>query len=253
MTSPPAAAGAAAGGAAGTAIAATPSLCVLPGLDGTEVLSRPFVAGLAGCCHTRVIAYPAAGPHRYEALLSHVRAAVADLPSYYLLGSSFGGPLAMMLASVDALRVRGLILAATFARLPMPRLAPLRFTVAAPVVWTLRAARRIPIWLKPADDPLRRAKAETWSRTPASVLAARARAALAVDARASLARVTAPVLCVTYERDRVVPAACADEIRRLRPEARHAVLPGAHLALFSDPAPLAAEVRDFIAQCEAAG
>lgn len=215
------------------------------------MFSRPFVAGLAGHCTARVISYPAAGSHRYERLLTYVRAAIADLPSFYVLGSSFGGPLATMLAAGEGERTRGLILSATFARSPRPALASLRFALAPPVVWTLRAARRIPIWLKEDADPLRLAKAETWSRTSTRALAARARAALTVDTRESLKRIGAPLLHVAYDADRVVPTGCAEEIRRLRPDARHVVLPGPHLGMFSDPAPLAEAVLDFIAECEA--
>src|SRR5262245_55661917 len=124
------------------------TLVVLPGLDGTDVFSRPFVAGLPGSIRARVVCYPTSGSNRYEDLLALARAAISDTESVYLFGSSFGGPLAIMLAAAEPARIKGIVLSATFASPPRPRLAPLRSALVGPLVWLLRAARRIPIWLK---------------------------------------------------------------------------------------------------------
>jgi len=230
----------------------SPTLVVLPGLDGTDVFSRPFVARLPGDIHARVVCYPQAGPNGYTDLLALARAAVSDLPEFYVFGSSFGGPLAVLLAAAEPGRVKGLVLSATFVSAPRPCLARFRPPFVAPLVWVLRAVRRIPIWLRHPRDPLRRAKAETWSRVSARALAARARAALGVDVRQELKRLRAPVLSVSFGDDRVIPAACAAEVRGLCPSARAATLAGGHLAMFSDPAPLAAAVSGFIDAIEAA-
>jgi pimeloyl-ACP methyl ester carboxylesterase len=55
-----------------------------------------------------------------------------------------------------------------------------------------------------------------------------------------------PLLCVTYEADAVVPLSCADEIRDHCMHARRVTLPGGHLAMFTDPEPLAAEIVRFV-------
>lgn len=224
------------------------TLVLLPGLDGTDVFYRPLLAALPACVRPLVIQFPCSGPSDYEGLLHQVRAASAELPEYYLLGSSFSGPLAVMLAAAEPERVRGLILSATFLRSPRPRLRRLRFATIGPVVWALRLARRIPLWLsRPRHDAHRQAKAETWSRVSAACLAERARAALGVDVREALRRYRRPVLCVAFAEDTVVPRANAEEIAREAPQAKLVTLPGGHLAMSIDARPLAQAIGHFLA------
>ena len=200
----------------------------------------------------QVICYPQTGPGGYDSLLAHVRELAAQLPAFYVLGSSFGGPLAIQLAAAEPANVKGLILCASFVRAPIRSLPGLRFFVRGPLVWLLRFARRIPLWIRrERRDPLRIAKSETWSRVPARALAARARAALAVDMRALLRVCASPVLAIEFVDDTVVPRRSGDEIRDVRPSAHRITLRGGHLAVHADPAPVAAEVGRFIEEIEA--
>lgn len=223
------------------------SLVLLPGLDGTDVFLRPFVAALPASITPQVVSYPTHGRQDYRTLLSVVEAATRRLPPFYLLGWSFGGPLALMLAAAHPARVQGVILASSFLRAPHPLLAPLRPAIRGPVMWTYRLARRAPLWLRPRSDPWRAAKAETWARIPASVIAARLRAVAAVDARPTLAAWRGPVLCLVSDADRVVPARCGDEMQRLCAATRLETLPGRHFALYTHPGPAVRAVSAFIA------
>jgi pimeloyl-ACP methyl ester carboxylesterase len=231
------------------------TLVLLPGLDGTEVFFGPLIERLPATIRPLALSYPDAGPHGYRALLDFVRQELADIPRYTVLASSFSGPLAVMLATAEPRRVRGVILAATFARSPSGPLALLRFAVRPPLVAAIRFARRLPIWiLRPRHDALRIAKRQTWSRVSARGLAARARAALGADMRENLSDFRQPLLCVTYAADHVVPPWCAEEIRRHCAHARCVTLRGGHLAMFSDPGPLAAEIVRFVeVDCAPAG
>ena len=226
------------------------TLMILPGLDGTDVFFRPFMAALPPSIRPIAIPYPQSG-RSYEDLLPLVRRPIAESGPCYVLGSSFSGPLALMLARENPDNVRGLILAATFLRSPRRRWMRLRFAMVGPVVWTVRAARRVPVWmLRRRQDPLRRAKAETWARVSARVLAARARAVVDVDVREVIRGCRQPMLCIAFDADRVVPPANAEEILRLSPSAQLVVLPGRHLAMHLDPDPLAAAVARFIDSVE---
>jgi hypothetical protein len=81
-----------------------------------------------------------------------------------------------MLAREESHNVRGVILSATFLRSPRPRWIRLRFAMVGPVIWTVRAARRLPAWmLRRHDDPFRRAKSETWALVSARVPLGRAK------------------------------------------------------------------------------
>ena len=78
------------------------TLVLLPGLDGTEVFFRPLLASLPEGVRPHVVSFPPAGATEYGDLLAIVRAAVSEIPSFYVLGSSFAGPLALMLAEAAA-------------------------------------------------------------------------------------------------------------------------------------------------------
>lgn len=227
-----------------------PVLVLLPGLDGTDVFFRPLVAALAPAVAVRAVELPQDGPQTYEALTERVAAAVADLDTMIVVGFSFGGPIAIALASRDPARVRGLALVATFVRSPRPRLQRWRVFARTPTIWMMRFVRRLPVWLlRGGSDPRRIAKSETWSRVPASVIAGRTRAIAVVDAFRALSGTTQPLLVVEYSDDEAVPAAALAEVQRAR-EARVVRLTGPHLAMFEAPAPLAAELVRLLEQVQ---
>jgi pimeloyl-ACP methyl ester carboxylesterase len=209
------------------------TLVLLPGLDGSEIFFRPLIDALPAWIRPRVIVYPRSGAQDYDTLLRHARAQTADLQAYWLLGSSFGGPLALRLASADAGRVRGLVLSTSFVRMPRPRLKQWSPLVCSALIGALRAVRRLPVWFGRApSDPFRMAKAETWRRVSSRELAARVRAVMREDARADLRGLGVPLFCLAATADDVVPPHNLDDILALRPDARVAQLPGAHMALF---------------------
>src|SRR5262249_37670004 len=120
-------------------------LIALPGLDGTDVFFRPFLAALPAAIRPVVIDYPSEGSNQYADLLEIGRGAAAKMAPFYVLASSFSGPVAIMLARAEPEKVRGVILSASFLRSPQPRLARFRFAVVSPVVGMIRTLRRVPI------------------------------------------------------------------------------------------------------------
>jgi pimeloyl-[acyl-carrier protein] methyl ester esterase len=223
------------------------TLVILPGLDGTDVFFRPLLALLPRTIRPLVLCYPQTGPNGYADLLGFVRGAVAEIPEFYVLGSSFSGPLAVMLAAAEPQKVRGIILSATFLRSPRRQLNRFRFAAIGPVIWAIRVARRIPVWTRRSrDDPFRRAKRETWSRVSARCLAGRVRAILAVDVRDVLRICVQPVLCIVFGSDRVVARNSSEEILLHRPATKRVTLPGDHFAFYSDPARFADAVVRFM-------
>jgi pimeloyl-ACP methyl ester carboxylesterase len=229
------------------------TLVLLPGLDGTEILLQPLLASLPHSVRPLVVGYPAHGPNGYADLLDIVRRAVAHLPDCYVLGWSFSGPLALMLAAAEPDKVRGIILSASFVRPPRRLLLRLRFVLVGPAVWLWRALRRLPLWLlRPRADPLRRAKSQTWSRVPARVLAERLRAIAGVDARELLERHRRPLLYIASARDDLVPHHNLEEILRLRPSMRLATIDGRHLAMYTNPQAAALAIAAFIRETDAA-
>ncbi len=228
--------------------AASPLVFVLlPGLDGSDTLFRPFLRCLPADIRAEVIRYPQRGPTSYEALLPEVlRAVDAVKPPArtLLLGWSFGGPLAIRAASLRPGRIAGLVLVSTFVQPPMRWLRSVRPALRTPIVGAVRLLRRLPLWLlRSPRDPLRQDKAELWRTVPAGALARRARAVAGVDVRDELARLQAPVLCLHAARDQVVPRRCAEQIRRLAAHAEFVPLQGRHFAFYADADADAAVLR----------
>ena len=224
------------------------TLVLLPGLDGTDVFLRPLVATLSPRIRSIVVTYPTSGAEAYDDALTVVRRATAGLSEFYVLGLSFSGPLAVMLAAEQPERVKGVILAATFVRAPHSGLRFFRFACNGPTLWMWRIARRIPIWmLRSRHDPVRMAKAETLRAVPARCFAGRVRAVMDVDVSAVLRQCRQPILCLSFTRDLVVPRRNVEAILREAPSARHAAVAGGHFSGCSNSEVLAAEVEKFLA------
>ena len=216
-------------------------LVILPGTDGTGVLLREFVAAL-GDLDSLVISYPAGRILGYEQLAEFVRPQLPTSEPYFLLGESFGGPLAILLAAQSSLCV-GVILCASFARYssPLRALAPLVALVPIRVIplrvmsWFLLGR-----WSTPS---LRAQLAHALSNVLPSVLRARILAALQVNATPQLQAIGVPLLYLQASHDRIVQASVGRGIASSLPRATLAQVSGPHLLLQVAPQASAAEVR----------
>ena len=225
----------------------TTTLVLLPGLDGTEIFFRPLIAALPSWVKPIVITYATSGANDYSNLLAVVQAAVEDLKEFYVLGWSFSGPLALMLAAKEPNRIRGVILCASFVRSPLPGLASLRFAVVSPIVHLARLGRRIHLLLATnSPNTLRHDKAATLACVRSHIVAARARAVLTLDARDYLRKCSRPVLYVAGSRDRVVPSWNAEEVVRELPSTKVVTIDGPHLALYTNPRAAAHAITRFM-------
>jgi pimeloyl-ACP methyl ester carboxylesterase len=223
------------------------TLVLLPGLDGTEIFLQPLLRALPESVRPLVVCYPIAGPNRYPDLLAIVREAVAGLDQFHVLGWSFSGPLALMLAAEEPQRVRSVILSASFVRPPRPALASIRFMISGHSIWLWRAARRLPLWvLRPRSDAFRQAKMQTWRRVSARVLAKRVREIMSVDAREALRACRQPVLYLAASRDSIVPRRCLDEILSVHPSVKVATIEGEHIAMYANPQAAARAIAGFL-------
>jgi pimeloyl-ACP methyl ester carboxylesterase len=224
------------------------TLVLLPGLDGTEVFFAPLLAALPETMRPVVVTYPHSRDHGYAELLALVRRAIAGESECYVLGWSFSGPLALMLAMAEPDRVRGVILSATFVRAPNPVLRRVRHVLCGPTVLAWRVVRRLPLWLtRPRADPMRRAKTQTLRRVSSAVLAARLREILRVDVREPLRSCTQPVLYLASSDDGIVPAHNVAEVREVRPGVQVVTIDGPHQAMFTNPRAAAAAIAAFVA------
>src|SRR5262245_44928334 len=123
---------------------ATRTLVLLPGMDGGDKLFGPLQAAAPAGTETVAVGYPP-GPHNgYDDLLPAVRAHLPTGRPFFLLGWSFSGPLALLAAAERPPGLCGVILAASFARTPVPRLPRWLHALATPARFTsYRASSRL--------------------------------------------------------------------------------------------------------------
>lgn len=223
-------------------------LVLLPGLDATGTQHAAFTAAMArlGVAVT-VMAYPVDRALDYAALADVVRPALPTDSDYVLLGESFSGPLALVIAAAPPPRLRGLILSTTFARLPWRALRRLH----ALVYWAPVRALPMPAlsWLlfgRWGSRALRAALQVALASVHAPVLRTRAVAALGVDVAAQARAVDLPTLCLHAAHDRLLPARCQRHLSALFPAQATTWLDGPHLMLQARPEAAAAVIAGFM-------
>jgi pimeloyl-ACP methyl ester carboxylesterase len=220
-------------------------LVILPGTDGTGALLGEFLAAL-GDLNSLVLSYPTDRCLGYEQLAEFIHPQLPAEP-YFLLGESFGGPLAVLLASAEGSLCAGIILCASFARAPVWLLrafAPL--TALLPV---RRMPPRVMSWflLGPWSTPNLRAQlAGALALVSPSVVRARLRAALQVNVSRQLNALGVPLLYLQASHDRIIPASVGRGIIASVPHATLVRVTGPHFLLQVAPQACAAEVRRFV-------
>ena len=221
---------------------------VLPGLDGTGRLLDAFVEKCPSGFEAVPIAYPPDRVLSYNALAELVASKIADDAPMILLGESFGGPLALRLASLRPRNLVAVVLVATFVRPPAPSLArflPWRigFRMRAPV-YAIRAA----LAGKTASGELLRHAREVLRDVSPDVLAARVRSVLTVDGREWLKNCPAPILYLAGKQDRLVKPRCFATIKMIRPDVVHREIPAPHFVLQIAPSEAWRAIEDFVAE-----
>jgi pimeloyl-[acyl-carrier protein] methyl ester esterase len=227
--------------------AATPTLVLLPGLDGTGKLFAGFAEVLRPDLPSLIVSYPKDQVLGYEELETRVLAALPSAAPFVLLGESFSGPLAIRIAARAPPGLIALILCASFAKNPYPWARWMR-----PLAAYL-PLRSLPRWLRaplmwgsasPAQAPAQADRA--MAGVSPAVIRHRIAALLAVDETAALRRILLPTLVLAASRDRVIPAGAARWMLRALPHARLVRIDGPHLLLQTRPAACAAAVLEFV-------
>ena len=223
-------------------------LVMLPGLDGTAAFFGPFVECAPQGVSMQVVEYPQVAENTYESLLAWVRRGLPATGDFVLLGWSFSGPLALMLGAEETPGLRGLVLVGSFARRPVRWLPPwTRHLVSGSLMKMYPMASMGKALVAGYSTPeLRALQARAFRQVSAEAMAARTQALLAVDARPVLRRCRVPILYLRSRNDRVVAAACGDEIVATAPDARLVELDAPHLSLTTHPRAAWSSIAPFL-------
>ncbi len=221
---------------------------LLPGLDGSGRLFARFIAAATGRLDLRVVSYPPGEPLGYPELAQRV---LAELPSdrpFAILAESFSGPVALRLARLAPPGLVAVALAASFHRRPvghalsaLGRATAVAFASRLPVP----AIRLLLAGSEAPADLVAEIQAAT-NALPGRVLAARTRAALEVDASEEVTACPVPLLFLVAERDRLLRAGLAGEVRSLNPRAEVRTLLTPHLLLQLRPREAMAVLEEFL-------
>jgi pimeloyl-[acyl-carrier protein] methyl ester esterase len=241
------------GAAFGSDHALTPTLILLPGLDGTGKLFAEFLKALDPGLSVQVVSYPPDVPLGYDALEARVRAALPARGPFVLLGESFSGPLAIRIAANPPSGLVGLILCVTFASNPYPKLAWARRLAAFLPLKSLPRWIRAPLmWGSASPSKAPRQSERAMAGVAASVIRRRIAALLAVDETAALAKISLPTLVLCATRDRVVSTGATEYIMRSIRHAQRVDVDGPHLLLQTCPQECTEAVLKFIREVQSA-
>ena len=231
---------------------AYPEIILLPGLDGTGELFDRLVPLLEAGTRVSVLRYPADPGLGYDDYARFVRDQIGDR-NVVLLGESFSGPVAVLVAARHTARVKGVILAATFLQSPyagwLVRLgAPLNPCLAP---GTLRD--RI-LMGRFGDTALHSKIAEILAAIPPGVREARLGAVSRVDARKAFAALSCPILALHGDADWLVPKRPLERAVSRKAGARMVLLPGAaHMLLQTRTREAAGHILSFVRDIELTG
>lgn len=225
------------------------SLCILPGLDGTTRMLQGFMAAVQpSFAAVEAVAYPTAVVLGYRELETIARDALPQHSPFVLLGESFSGPIAIAIAADPPPNLISLVLSTTFARAPVPLLAPFAgLTQFAPVRMVPIAALSAMLLGRWSTPALRHELGSALSEVAPDVLRARAAAAMRIDVSDRLAQITVPTLSLMAKHDRLLGAGAGRQLIDSIADIRSVALDGPHLLLQTRTDRCAAEIARFAA------
>jgi pimeloyl-[acyl-carrier protein] methyl ester esterase len=233
----------------------TMRLVLLPGMDGTGELFKPFLNAVESSWATTIVRYPNHIILSYDELMAYVGSAIPSSEPFVLLAESFSTPLAIRCAARNPPNLKALVICAGFVCSPVTGLR--RFAASHLAMHLIRFGRSnflCSFWLKlllvgqrAAPTLLNEIRVAISSVRP-EVLSARLRAILCCDVRPALGQIRVPILYIQAGGDRLVSPGHLKEIRRIQPSAEPAIIDGPHLILQREPRRVAELVERFVRQ-----
>jgi pimeloyl-[acyl-carrier protein] methyl ester esterase len=224
-------------------------LVLLPGMYGTGELFADFVEALRGAFAVQVVGYPNDRFLTYAELLDLIRSLVLGSEPYVIVAESFSSTLAIQFATTHPANLKGLVLSAGFATSPMRGLLRWLCLFLLPIMPWLPVpefAGGFLLFMSSAPESLQARVRDAVASAKPKVLRDRARAVLTCNALEDLGVVNVPMLYLQARHDRLVSAACLEDIRRVKPEIEAVVLNGPHLLLQAMPQETAEIVANFV-------
>jgi len=218
-------------------------IVLLPGLDGTGDLFDRLAVNLADDFTIKVVRYPNDPSLGYAGYAELVRKAIGHR-RVFLLGESFSGPVAVRVAAQLGPQIKGVILAATFLRTPLPSWFMRRASRTDPTA-TPKTIRDAILMGSYGDDELRNKVNEIVRGLSRPVRAARLRAIAEVDVRDDFTKLSCPILVLHGRKDWLVSITAMQKAVCNKGGARIVAFSAAHMLLQTRAVEAAMEIRAF--------
>lgn len=223
-------------------------LVILPGLDGLGTQHEDFIAAVGPVfADVQSIVYPADQKLGYAELEALVRQQLPEEQPFVLLGESFSGPLAIMLAANPPPNLVGVVLVATFAKAPMAMLSPFaELTRFVPVRNMPRQVLSRILYGRWATDALVEDLHVALMGIDPDVLRFRGSEAMRVDTTRQLEQIRVPCLFLRAARERLIFASASEHIVSVRPDCIMQDIEGPHMLLQVAAADCARAIESFV-------
>lgn len=234
---------------------AKPHLFIMPGLDGTGETFEGLETLLKPHFNVHVLRYPRHLELGYlelkRVLGRYIHHCLPPTASYYLLGASFSGPLAIELAKEGENQHQhnflGLILVTTFARNPFPVLTRLgKHINAVPIESSTRIVNRVV-----SGVFKRKASAQSvLSAVHPNVMRKRVQSVLQVDASIALRDLRCPILYLQAMQDKLISNRALAHILEYAPHVQSKKIDCGHFMLQEKPDVAADLIVVFANRCQ---
>ncbi|MBI1890154.1 MAG: alpha/beta hydrolase [Burkholderiales bacterium] len=226
------------------------AIVLLPGMHGNAALFGDFVSALGPDMVATIVSYLENEPLGYEDLAVFSQTYLPQNEPFILLGESFSGPVAILLASACLPNLAGVVLCGTFASNPYPLLKPFKcLTSILPVGPSMHWIAELCLFGRFASTRWRNAFRHALSLPSKEVLRARIHAVLDVDCRKKLKKMQVPMLYLQGMHDCVVPASAMRKIAEEIPSMEIRVFEAPHMILQIVPNEAAEAVKKFSKDC----
>lgn len=224
------------------------ALVLLPGLDGTGELFEPLIDCIPEGIKPIVISYPRDRRCGYIDLKAIIMEAIPRETDFFILGESFSGPLAIMIAGQRPERLKGLILCATFIKNPFQFIPSwIRIISVGPVyrLWPLLIRIRTIHETDQIREFARRAIKVIETVKP-KVIARRVKSIFKVNVEKELESCDLPILYLMGADDRLIRKHNFEIIKKTRHDVILKVINTRHFILQLEPMKAAKELVEFI-------
>ncbi len=220
----------------------------MPGLDGTGISFEPLRRFLPHNIAATVIRYPS---DRLLSFADTVDCAFEQIAGEQdiIVAESFSGPVAIALLGSGRVKAKGVLLCATFARLPK-RFAFLNMN-ALPLEFGFRAPFQNLLLRYFIGNAKKRQSLESMQEriaeiVPVKTIVHRIRLLSSLDVRPWLPHLKMPCWYIRPTRDRLLPAKVATDFVQAIPHLVIKEIPTSHFVLQSEPAVSAAVIEEFM-------